>query len=151
MLKWKMSSNWKNNCFEAWKNEWFNCRHQLLFLRYSVLLSEWANQFVFVCLFLSRWNFILLLSVCSAVLSAEEEYLAQGTEHWTKVHYFIFIRNTALRLFTDFFLCVYAVSHEEERCHFEYQHDCDVVKVMRVQSECPQNRSMLIFRTAAQP
>lgn len=30
--------------------------------------------------FFSRWNLILLLSVCSAVLSGEEDYRAQGKD-----------------------------------------------------------------------
>ncbi|KAI4828531.1 hypothetical protein KUCAC02_022613, partial [Chaenocephalus aceratus] len=32
------------------------------------------------CICIYKWNFILLLSVCSAVLSAEEDYLAQGVD-----------------------------------------------------------------------
>ncbi|TNN47172.1 Collagen alpha-1(XXIV) chain [Liparis tanakae] len=49
-----------------------------------VQLSEWIHLALSMRLhgssFMHRWNFILLLSVCSAVLSGEEDYLAQGVD-----------------------------------------------------------------------
>lgn len=42
------------------------------------LLVGCANNLLCHCVFLFRWIFLLLLSVCSTVLAAEEEYRAQG-------------------------------------------------------------------------